>query len=1064
MSISAPKILYPSNGQDYITDGVTQTLSGTTAASSSKIKVNGSVTGVIYTEGETAWSWTGNLSLGVNTYSVTAIEKTTGDVSPAATIAITLINQDMSITISQPTGVRLRRYQDRIDIINVKNPESNVIGYNYYVSYQSGGVNNIYSKINQIYVTDSSFYEDTSKILTQTTDQAGDLNTTGTAIKVTTTTEEITRTHYYSTSLTKDIFDALVASGSFPNISFNEDTPLFFVVTAVLYDPISSQVTESSYSAELQGSPITITTGITDLPGRTQTDIILTYSREILAGNPGADTKPGTVVRDIIDPISEETARVYVIQDFMARSLSVSALLDFDDSNGDGVSDPVNESIKNRALQVALGFTDPTAVQTLINDQFDKLGSNVNVIRRGAVSSTGSVVFYTATAPIRDMSVLEGSTVSTLGDLDSGIPAQNYRVLASKTMAYADRETYYNRQTSRYELIVDVSAINPGTAGNTGSYTIKTANGSVDPAFLLENPNPISFGEDKESNQEMSARIQLAFFADTGTAGGYAKVAISVPTVRGVRVEKAGDSLMLRDYDPIRKEHIGGKVDIYIQGNRTQEVIDQVAFSYQSIQATEGTQSGETFTIVSAVSYQFKSQNPRVSSHTPIFEVSRVYNSTRAAAYDIVNYQIIGSGDTIDLNELSPLNVSIGLSATDIIRVDYKFRSSDTYILQHQPVKEIISVIGALSGTLTSDNYDLVKLQDPLENGGSTIASDGIRIKFANNLLLTEFQTITDESHVILLDVDESLDNIGADIPSIVITNEAKTVIYVKDVDYTVNPGTETVATTVKMIETGSIIPGQAILISYTSMENFTIRYSTNELLTTVQTQMNAMKHACADVIVKQAVENKIDFSFTVVPKPGVTNQSLLGSAIQTAVANYVSQQGVGVSVAQSEIVHIINGINDVDYVVLPFIRMVKADGSFIVRDDIGTPSFEIFNSGIVPAYITVAAVLTYSTIDGGGSENLFRGIFENNMPLVLQSDPLYVSQGPGRGYIRGDGRIIVSTIDGELPDIKKYQVAYYVFGETGSKDIEVNSLEYLSVGSFNVKFDTPRVNTKQSF
>jgi len=72
----------------------------------------------------------------------------------------------------------------------------------------------------------------------------------------------------------------------------------------------------------------------------------------------------------------------------------------------------------------------------------------------------------------------------------------------------------------------------------------------------------------------------------------------------------------------------------------------------------------------------------------------------------------------------------------------------------------------------------------------------------------------------------------------------------------------------------------------------------------------------------------------------------------------------------------------------------------------------------------------------------------------VLQDDPLLVSEGSGRAYIQSDGRIIVSTRDSQLPDLKNYQVAYYVYGETGSHDIGVTTLEYLSVGDLSVSYD----------
>jgi Baseplate J-like protein. len=1047
MSIIAPVILLPTSN-NYTTDIPGQTLSGTTDPNTESILVNNSTFGVSYTAGEIVWAWSGTLSLGVNTFNTVAMEKTSHNPSTVTTIQITLIQSSTFITVSSPTGIQLKSSQNQIQILNVKNPESQVLGYNYYVSTQSGGINDTYALINPVLVTQYSYFEDQTKLLNTATDTVGN-------IRVTTTTEEVDRVYFYSYDFTQAIYLSMVNAGTLPAVTFSEDTPFFFVVTAVIYDSVLGQVSESAYSAELQGSPITITTGIQDLPSRTQNDVILTFSQELLTSNAGIDTLPGTVVRDMMDPISEEMARYYVIQDFLSNSLSVSTLLDFDDPNHTGSSALVASTLNKQALKMALNMTDDTAVQNLINSQFDKLASNVNVIRLGATPAVGTVTFYIQTPPVRNMSVNQGATVSSLGNLDQGIPSQNYTVLETKTLDYTNLSLYYNSSTNRYELMADVQALNAGSAGNTDSYTITSISSGVDSDFSVENPSPISFGQDTETNYGLSTRIELALYADTGTTGGYAKTAVSVPGVRNVQVIGATQPLMIRDYDPVRNIHVGGKVDLYIQGRRIQQVSDQLAFSFESI-GGQGTQTGEVFIVVNAPAYQFKSQNPRVGPHTPIFDVTKVHNATRNADYDITNYQIIDNGDTIDLNETLAGNINIGLASTDVIRVDYKFRSSDTFILQHQPVLSISSIVGQISGLLTSDNWDLVQLQDPLDMGGSTISQDAVRIKFANGLPVTQFQTITDEPHVLILNQNESLNFVGADPESIVVKSTDHATTYVQNTDYRIIPGTDTVATALLLLESGNITNGQSILVSYVAIENFIITYTTNSLLEVVQEKVNAMKHACADAVIKQDVQNSVDMTFTVVPKIGITNTNLLSSQIRTAIANLINQLGVGGSLSQSAVVRAIQTISDVNYVVLPMSRMVKADGSFITRDQIGQTQFQIYNVDVVTSYTTVIPVLTYATVAGGGSTNDFRGVFENSQPLVLQTDPLNVSGAAGRAYIQPDGRIVVSTKDGQLPDIKSYQAAYFVYGEKGSKDINAEGLESLILGNLTIVFGDP--------
>lgn len=1046
MSIQAPVILLPSGGSNYSTDTPNQTLSGTTEANTSYIQVNGSTHGVSYTPGDIIWAWNGTLDDGVNELKIVAVEQLTGLHSAETVINITLVRTPNYVSVSAPTGVKLRRYQDKVEVICAKNPEEQVVGYNFYVYTTSGGNNGTYAKINTDIVSSYSFYEDMVEEKARSIDTAGN-------IRITSIVDEVIRVFYYSIDLTQDRFDEMVAAGSLPSVAFIDTTPLFFVVTAVIYDTTLGRVSESTNSFELEGSPLTITTGINTLPTRKQDDIILTYSQELLAGNPNIDLKPGTVMRDMLDPISEEQARIYVIQDFMARSLSVSALLDFDDSDHDGVSDPVTSSLPKKALQLALGLTTGTDVQNFIDAQFDALGSNVNVTRRGAVPAIGTVVFYTATPPVRVMTVYEGAVVSTLGDVDAGIAAQSYTTLATKSLDPTNKEAFWNPATSRYELTIDVTAVNSGETGNTDSYTIKSVGSGVDSDFQVENPDPVRFGADRETNNNMATRIGLSLHTDTGTGGGYTKVAAGVPGVRYVRVEEAGDDLMRRDYDSVRDKHVGGKVDIYIQGSKEIQKTEKIAFSFQEVQAIQGGQTGEIFNIVNVASFQFKTTNPRVTAHTPIFEVTQVYNSTRAKSYDLGGYTITGDGLIVNLNETSSTNKAIGLASSDIIRVDYKYRSFDVFTLRYQPVLSITSVVGALSGTLSEDNYELVRLQDVLEEGNSTIAQDGFRLIYANGLPVSEFQTITGEQHVLTLGVREPLNNLGVENDSIIVSNTTGTITYDLHKDYTIATR-DSGATEIEMVEGGRISSGQTVAVSYVSIENFTVTYTTNELLTQVQNEVNKMKHACADAIIKQSVENKIDFAMTVIPKAGVTNLSLLTSKIRTAIANLVYKLGIGQPLTQSAVVATVNSLSDVQYVVLPLTKMAKADGSFIARDDIGTVIFQLYNEGMSTSYITADPVLRYNTIDKGGPENLFRGVFEDNMPLVLQDDPLLVSEGSGRAYIQSDGRLIVSTRDSQLPDLKNYQVAYYVYGETGSHDIGVTTLEYLSVGDLSVSYD----------
>jgi hypothetical protein len=185
-------------------------------------------------------------------------------------------------------------------------------------------------------------------------------------------------------------------------------------------------------------------------------------------------------------------------------------------------------------------------------------------------------------------------------------------------------------------------------------------------------------------------------------------------------------------------------------------------------------------------------------------------------------------------------------------------------------------------------------------------------------------------------------------------------------------------------------------------------------------------------------------------------DETRLRSRIQTAIFNAVSGLKMGQTLTQSFLLKTILSVTGVKSVSMPLLIMQKRSGSFISLDDLGVLSFEIFqksnNTGIV-SYITINPVLTYSTINNGGQDNLFRMVYENMQELVLVTDPTLVSSAAGQAYIQSDGRIVVSTTDGSPPQSKYYKASYFVaypVGVTSSGDIATSEIEYLSVDNLS--------------
>ncbi len=88
-ALPASPVITTNGGLNYSVNAPLLTLNGTCVSETGHIDVNGSTTGVTYTAGQTSWSYSGILSEGSNSFSITATDAI-GNMSGASSIVITL--------------------------------------------------------------------------------------------------------------------------------------------------------------------------------------------------------------------------------------------------------------------------------------------------------------------------------------------------------------------------------------------------------------------------------------------------------------------------------------------------------------------------------------------------------------------------------------------------------------------------------------------------------------------------------------------------------------------------------------------------------------------------------------------------------------------------------------------------------------------------------------------------------------------------------------------------------------------------------------------------------------
>jgi hypothetical protein len=1060
------------------------------------------------------------LNLGINTIALRAIDLA-GGVSPVSTAQVTRVQSVDQADQFIPTGIRIRRRRDNVDVLaaapsNTEGTTLDFRGFNFYASTSPGGTSGRF-KINGSRVTEVSIEEEDiieiekgtavftpstgSVVRTVVTEEDSFGQVLQTVVNKTTDITTITvdlkfEDQLYSRDLTRFVpfrhnraetsSDNTINSDQFVDVDAAD--PLYYTVTSVLYDPAQGLEFETPHSQEVLGSPLTLDTNIRDLPGRTQIQIVTDYVKAIQRVNAEISLIPGSTTRDVnIDPFASETERVWFLVDFVHRSQSFLTLLQIDDANNDGVSDSVAGSSYKQALKAAVGLQTDTAVQNLIDTQFEKLAGNFTKKRLSGRPAVGQVIYFTATRPKQDTTIPSGAVVSTNADPDNGLPAARYVVGGTFLLPVSDVDAYFNFDTQQYEITVDVTAQSPGSSGNRPAGQIKNVVSGVSGLSVI-NREATTFGNDRESNTDLAIRSQLGFLSvDAGTEGGYAATAAETVGIVKNKIVKSGDKLMMRDYDEVRRKHIGGKVDMWVQGLRERTVTEKFAFSFEIARDIR-------CQVINAATLTFRVLDTRVTVDSPIVEILDnpllgfgTRNVTSGLDYDLTGVVILDYATF-------RLNTAISQPATtidDIIITDFRFRSVNQFTFSLQPVRRIVSVVGQSSGALNIDQgFDLFKTDDPLLTGESTIAKDYLIINQVGGIPTGAALSVTDESHILIGFFEEPLKNVGINTATVKVFNQDRSLEYNGPLtalpDYDFIAGTAT--TPVKIVRTSSsrIISGETVVVDYSHDENFTVTYVINDLLQQLQRTINSRRHVTADVLVKQAVQNSADLDTTVQLNNGAKKDKV-DPAIRTNVSIEFNTKLIGQGIAQSDAINAIDSTPGVDFQVLPLARMGYADGSRKLRESVlstNTPLSSLAIGGNQALLLTNP--LKFPTTDGGGLLTEHKGVFQDDEAMTLSTTLDVVAANANQAFIIGNGgasivgysddaalilagftdpdditaerlrrtanHVVVALVAGtDNPDQHAYAASYVIRGDVGPHDITASAVEAVGLGKFTL-------------
>lgn len=1076
---------------------------------------------------------------GENTVQVKGI-LTNGRPTATSSVTIRLVtDKDIGPTLDAPTGVFLERFAQHVTIhaAEVDSSAATLIGYNFWASKDPGGGQRGYYKLNPSPITTTVNVEETSTLGEIVVDALTVVNPDGTLqadpqsiqfisrqvdgdetvlqtdysslveipegldqYRATVTLEAVTQVARFSFEHDRQA-NLTSSTPTIPNSSFlsvQPGDPLYYVVSAVY--AIDGIEYESAFSPEVAGAPLVATPTVGAFPTVTRAAILGDAITSINRSQPDLDVKPGSFIRDtFLDPFSTEAERIRFILDFFHRATSFSTLLAVDDPNNTGESISVSASSYKQAMKEAFFLQSDASVQTMIDNAFDKLASNVGVTREPSKRSRGQIQGSIATRPTTSINYGVGTRVT--------IGGRFFRLTSPLTITANGAGASYNPVTGRYSATAFAIAESPGRDGNIAAGQRGTIEGAVK-GLSISNLTAFVDGEDTQSNRllaETAMRRQSS--VDTGTEQGILAVVHRIPNVDQVNVVGAGHPLMFRDW--VDGTPAGGKVDVWVKGDLDGLNNDTFAFTFDLVKDAQFEPVGDLQDLV------YRVVHDRVTEDNPIIEMLdyadygyKMRNVTQSYDFDLTDVEVL-TYDTIRLS--SDYNDPLDASITDIVTGSFRFRTSRAHTFTNQPVNEVLSFTGEVSGLLDPSTYAIVRTQDPLNLGRSTLAEDQLQVTDSSIGVPSSAPIAVEGEQHVILDGVEYLDKLGINPLTVRVYDENRVTLYVSPFasaatnDFTFVQGTDRTPLGILLTENSDIVEGQTLSIDYSYDENYTVQYTTFALPGVAQEALDDFCHATADLLAKAAIPMPLDITATVAVKNTqnqTTSISQVESEIRTALARFADVLKLGEPVRQSDIVRVIDAVPDVSYVVTPVTKMGLQDGTTILREPISVDDpadvtyIEDWSNSRVSVYL-LNNVLTWPTDDGGGPSTEFRAVYVDGDACTHYNSSPNVNGYPLKvatygAFIIGNGGLLIpgvsddTTLDDTYTfpsataeadrDAKRIEitknrvlitlpadvniseldvtVTYQAFNHSGVQNVTPNAASYVSLGDITLIMD----------
>mgnify|MGYP000075339033 CR=1 FL=1 len=317
---------------------------------------------------------------GNNTIQIRAV-LATGSLTGSSSINVRFIqSNDVGTIALAPTNISINQQTDQVVLVVDGVDDPQFLGINYYASQYPGGGATGYTRININTVSSYATVEEIADIGSFNAEAEVIKNPDGTVAadplyagysgSQVDSNGIILQSDFSQTVLIPDGTDRIRSSVSLASVtvlkrySFEHNRtntvksspptvfvnafatlqntdPLYYVSTAVYYDPINLVEFESPFSMEVLGHPLVVNTTTGNFPVVSRQQITRNVIETIFRSNPQVKVEAGSYLRDVfIDPFASEAERLRFIVDFLHRAQSFISLLQIDDPNNTNTSIP----------------------------------------------------------------------------------------------------------------------------------------------------------------------------------------------------------------------------------------------------------------------------------------------------------------------------------------------------------------------------------------------------------------------------------------------------------------------------------------------------------------------------------------------------------------------------------------------------------------------------------------------------------------------------------------------------------------------------------------------------